>query len=102
MADQIDYELVGDDFQGNRIYEVVASDLRVPLGKPFFAAAGPAANRSGPGRPRTWEESGGPATPMCTPSEGWAVSSTSTGPRGTRWTVVSRCSPTSGELHRTT
>lgn len=32
-------QIVGDDFQGNRIYEVVASDLRVPLQTPFFAAA---------------------------------------------------------------
>lgn len=33
-------QLVGDDFQNNRIYEVVASDLRFPVGKPvYFAAA---------------------------------------------------------------
>jgi len=33
-------QLVGDDFQSNRIYEVVASDLRFPIGKPvYFAAA---------------------------------------------------------------
>ncbi|MEX2581358.1 MAG: PSD1 and planctomycete cytochrome C domain-containing protein [Verrucomicrobiales bacterium] len=32
-------QLVGDDFQGNRIYEVVASDLSFPLGKPVYFAA---------------------------------------------------------------
>ena len=29
-------QLVGDDFQNNRIYEVVASGLRVPLNKPVY------------------------------------------------------------------
>ncbi len=32
-------QIVGDDFQGNRIYEVVASDLRVPLNTPVYLAA---------------------------------------------------------------
>ena len=32
-------QLIGDDFQNNRIYEVVASDLRFPLGKPVYIAA---------------------------------------------------------------
>ncbi len=32
-------QLVGDDFQSNRVYEVVASDLRVPLKSPFYLAA---------------------------------------------------------------
>lgn len=32
-------QIVGDDFQKNRIYEVVASGLRVPLGKPVYLAA---------------------------------------------------------------
>lgn len=32
-------QIVGDDFQGNRIYEVVASDLRVPLDTPVYIAA---------------------------------------------------------------
>lgn len=32
-------QIVGDDFQGNRIYEVVASNLRVPKDKPFYASA---------------------------------------------------------------
>ena len=32
-------QLIGDDFQDNRIYEVVASDLRFPLSKPTYIAA---------------------------------------------------------------
>ena len=32
-------QLIGDDFQGNTIYEVVASDLRFPTGKPVYIAA---------------------------------------------------------------
>lgn len=32
-------QIVGDDFQHNRIYEVVASGLRVPLNKPVYLAA---------------------------------------------------------------
>lgn len=33
-------QLIGDDFQHNRVYEVVASDLRFPTGSPvYFAAA---------------------------------------------------------------
>ena len=32
-------QLIGDDFQNNRIYEVVASDLRFPIGKPVYIAA---------------------------------------------------------------
>jgi hypothetical protein len=32
-------QIVGDDFQKNRLYEVVASGLRVPLGKPVYLAA---------------------------------------------------------------
>jgi len=32
-------QLVGDDFQGNRVYEVVASNLRVPVGEPVYLAA---------------------------------------------------------------
>jgi hypothetical protein len=32
-------QIVGDDFQKNRIYEVVPSGLRVPLGKPVYLAA---------------------------------------------------------------
>ncbi|MAS97047.1 MAG: hypothetical protein CMO55_27975 [Verrucomicrobiales bacterium] len=32
-------QLIGDDFQGNRIYDVVASDLRFPLSKPVYIAA---------------------------------------------------------------
>lgn len=32
-------QLTGDDFQGQRIYEVVASDLRVPDSKPAYLAA---------------------------------------------------------------
>ncbi len=33
-------QLVGENFQGNTVYDVVASDLRFPLGKPvYFAAA---------------------------------------------------------------
>lgn len=32
-------QLVGDDFQSNRIYEVVASNLRFPIGKPVYFAA---------------------------------------------------------------
>jgi len=32
-------QIVGDDFQGNRIYEVVASDLRVPKDTPVYLAA---------------------------------------------------------------
>lgn len=31
-------QLVGNDFQGNTIYEVVASNLRVPLGRPVYLA----------------------------------------------------------------
>jgi len=31
-------QLVGNDFQGNTIYEVVASNLRVPVGKPVYLA----------------------------------------------------------------
>ena len=32
-------QLIGQDFQGNTVYEVVHSDLRVPLGKPVYLAA---------------------------------------------------------------
>lgn len=32
-------QIVGDDFQGNRIYEVVASNLRVPKDTPVYLAA---------------------------------------------------------------
>ena len=32
-------QIVGEDFQGNRIYEVVASDLRVPTDTPVYIAA---------------------------------------------------------------
>ncbi len=32
-------QIVGDDFQKNRIYEVVPSGLKVPLGKPVYLAA---------------------------------------------------------------
>lgn len=32
-------QVVGDDFQKNRLYEVVPSGLRVPLGKPVYLAA---------------------------------------------------------------
>jgi hypothetical protein len=32
-------QLVGDNFQGNRVYEVVASNLRVPLNRPVYLAA---------------------------------------------------------------
>ncbi|HRQ91234.1 MAG TPA: hypothetical protein PLA50_20760, partial [Bacteroidia bacterium] len=32
-------QIVGDDFQKTRIYEVVASGLKVPLGKPVYLAA---------------------------------------------------------------
>lgn len=32
-------QIVGDDFQKNRLYEVVASGLRMPLGKPVYLAA---------------------------------------------------------------
>ncbi len=32
-------QLVGDDFQGSVIYEVVASDLRIPLKTPYYVAA---------------------------------------------------------------
>jgi len=32
-------QLIGEDFQGNTVYEVVASDLRVPLNKPVYLAA---------------------------------------------------------------
>lgn len=32
-------QLVGGDFEGNRVYEVVASDLRFPLNKPVYVAA---------------------------------------------------------------
>jgi hypothetical protein len=32
-------QIVGDDFQKNRLYEVVPSGLRVPLGKPVYLAA---------------------------------------------------------------
>ena len=32
-------QLIGEDFQGNTVYEVVASDLRFPLGKPVYIAA---------------------------------------------------------------
>ncbi len=32
-------QLVGDDFQANRIYEVVASNLRVPVKRPVYLAA---------------------------------------------------------------
>lgn len=32
-------QVVGDDFQKNRVYEVVASGLRVPIGKPVYIAA---------------------------------------------------------------
>ncbi len=32
-------QIVGDDFQKNRLYEVVASGLKVPLGKPVYLAA---------------------------------------------------------------
>lgn len=32
-------QLIGDDFQGVRTYEVVASDLRFPLNKPVYIAA---------------------------------------------------------------
>lgn len=33
------FQIVGDDFQKNRIYEIVASGLKVPLGKPVYIAA---------------------------------------------------------------
>jgi len=33
------FQITGDDFQKNRIYEVVASGLKVPLGKPVYVAA---------------------------------------------------------------
>lgn len=39
-------QIVGDDFQKNRIYEVVASGLRVPLGKPVYLAASVSAHPS--------------------------------------------------------
>ncbi|MEO0414966.1 MAG: hypothetical protein AAF226_08455, partial [Verrucomicrobiota bacterium] len=32
-------QLVGDNFQGNQIYEVVASDLRAELNQPIYLAA---------------------------------------------------------------
>ena len=32
-------QLVGGDFEGNRVYEVVASDLRFPLNRPVYVAA---------------------------------------------------------------
>jgi hypothetical protein len=32
-------QLVGEDFQGSLAYEVVASGLRIPLGKPYYVAA---------------------------------------------------------------
>lgn len=39
-------QIVGDDFQKNRIYEVVPSGLRVPLGKPIYLAAAISAHPS--------------------------------------------------------
>ncbi len=39
-------QLVGDDFQHQRIYEVVASDLHLPLGKPYYLAAAISAKAS--------------------------------------------------------
>lgn len=32
-------QLCGEDFQGSLVYEVVASDLRIPAGKPYYVAA---------------------------------------------------------------
>jgi len=32
-------QLVGEDFQGSLAYEVVASDIRIPAGKPWYVAA---------------------------------------------------------------
>ncbi|MCW0216914.1 MAG: PSD1 and planctomycete cytochrome C domain-containing protein [Prosthecobacter sp.] len=32
-------QLCGEDFQGSLMYEVVASDLRIPLNKPYYVAA---------------------------------------------------------------
>jgi len=40
-------QLVGDDFQGNRVYEVVASNLRFPLAKPVYLAVSLSARPSG-------------------------------------------------------
>jgi hypothetical protein len=37
-------QLIGENFQGNTLYEVVASDLRFPLGKPVYLAAAVSAN----------------------------------------------------------
>ena len=39
-------QLIGDDFQGVRSYEVVASDLRFPLNKPVYLAAAVSAEPS--------------------------------------------------------
>jgi hypothetical protein len=46
-------QLVGEDFQGSLAYEVVASGLRIPLGRPYYVAAilnnGPAEGRTNGG-----------------------------------------------------
>ena len=39
-------QLIGENFQGNPLYEVVASDLRFPLGKPVYIAAAVTASTS--------------------------------------------------------
>ena len=39
-------QLIGENFQGNPLYEVVASDLRFPLGKPVYIAAAVSASTS--------------------------------------------------------
>lgn len=39
-------QLIGENFQGNPLYEVVASDLRFPLGKPVYLAAAVSASTS--------------------------------------------------------
>jgi len=43
-------QLIGEDFQGNATYEVVASDLRYPLGKPVYVAASISARTPSPDR----------------------------------------------------
>ena len=38
MPGNLIIQLIGDDFQNQRIYEVVASGLHLPLGKPYYLA----------------------------------------------------------------
>jgi len=43
-------QLCGDDFQGTQLYEVVASDLRIPTGRPYYVAAS-ITDQTPPGQP---------------------------------------------------